>query len=100
MEYLLIEIVIFVFFFALHRYFKLKLFQNTKQTILFFAFLFVLGIVWDSLAVFRGHWVFPGSGLVGITIFLLPIEDYLFMILVPYLVLVSKGVIEKFSNKA
>jgi lycopene cyclase domain-containing protein len=100
MEYLLIEIIVFMFFFTLHKYFKLILFKNTKQTILLFAFLFVFGVAWDSLAVFRGHWIFPGSGLVGITIFLLPIEDYLFMILVPYLVLVSKGVIEKFSNKA
>jgi lycopene cyclase domain-containing protein len=51
--------------------------------------------VWDSVAIWRGHWVFPGPGLVGIKIGLMPLEEYLFALVIPYFILTTYSVLKK-----
>ncbi len=95
MEYLLIEIVSFLITLSVHRYYKLKLFRSRNQSIIFWFLVIFLGALWDNFAVFRGHWLYPGEGTIGINIGLIPFEDYIFMIVVTYAILVMYQV----SNK-
>ena len=54
----------------------------------------------DIYAVAKGVWKFPGSGITGIHLLTLPIEEYLFMLIIPYFVLVVYKTIDlKFSSK-
>ncbi len=89
MEYLsiLLLIIIIAIFFE-HKY-NLRLYHSRKERIIVVISLFLAGILWDYYAVARGHWIYPGSGLVGVFIFRLPIEDFLFMLVVPYSVLIT-----------
>lgn len=50
----------------------------------FFIISAVPFILWDILAIKQGHWYFNHELITGITIFSLPIEEYLFLILIPY----------------
>ncbi|MFB6204375.1 MAG: lycopene cyclase domain-containing protein [Candidatus Nanohaloarchaea archaeon] len=47
-------------------------------------FFFSVGVAWDSFAVLRGHWSFGSTGLTGIRIGVLPLEEYIFMVVVPF----------------
>jgi len=95
MEYLIIEIILAVLFFIIHKSFNVKIFRSRKQFIVFWTLIFLFGIVWDQYAVIRGHWLYPGKGILGIFIGKIPLEDYLFMVLIPYGILVAYQV----SNK-
>lgn len=55
----------------------------------------VVGVVWDHIAIGRGHWYFGQEYLLGPRIGLMPIEEYGFALIMPYFVLVLFGVIEK-----
>ncbi|MDD5254352.1 MAG: lycopene cyclase domain-containing protein [Candidatus Nanoarchaeia archaeon] len=95
MEYLIIEIVCFLITFGVHKYYKVKLFRAKSQMITFWVLTFLLGTLWDQFAVYRGHWFYPGKGLIGLNIGLMPFEDYIFIFVVAYAILVMYQV----SNK-
>lgn len=62
---------------------------------------FVVGVVWDTFAIWRGHWAFPPGKNVGIVIGLMPLEEYLFILIIPYFVLTVYKVIDsKFRGRA
>lgn len=46
--------------------------------------IFIFGMIWDYYAVSNQHWIFPGPGLIGTRIYGLPIEEFLFFLIVPY----------------
>jgi lycopene cyclase domain-containing protein len=56
---------------------------------------FLIGVIWDSYAVYKGLWNFTGTGLIGIKIGLLPLEEYLFFLIVPFSILTAYKVLEK-----
>ena len=95
MEYLLIEIGLLIFFFLMHRIYKVKLFKNKNKFVKFWLFVFIFGIIWDWFAIVRGHWYYPGSGILGIFIGVIPLEDYLFMVVVPYGLLVAYQILNR-----
>ncbi len=88
MEYLFILLVFLCSALLLKWRYSLHLFPSLKSAFLCFSTLFVFGISWDYLGAIRGHWVFPGTGLLGIFIGPLPIEEFLFMIIVPLWIIV------------
>ncbi len=55
-----------------------------KNLLLSLLILFLIGFIWDHLSVQMGIWTFSSKEIVG-TLFGLPIEEYLFFILVPLL---------------
>lgn len=87
-EYLIILLGLIVVSFFLHKRFKVKLFENNKQMIVFYFIMYGVGIIWDNFAIYRGHWSYPGVGLTGIYIGLAPLEDYIFLLVCTYFVLV------------
>ena len=95
MEYLIIEIVMFLIVFLIQKHYKVRIFRKRNQFIVFWSCIFVVGVIWDQYAVFRGHWIYPGDGILGIFFGEIPLEDYIFMILVPYAILTAYQI----SNK-
>lgn len=52
-------------------------------------------IAWDTYAVSHQQWIFPGNGLLGVYIGILPIEEYLFFLKPPYFALTLATVIRE-----
>jgi lycopene cyclase domain-containing protein len=96
-EYLLLLVSILIVCTIVNLIFKLQIFNSTKQAVVVLVSLFVVGTFLDSFAVLRGYWSYNTNGnfFVGIKIGLLPLEEYMFMIVVPYMILTIFGQIRK-----
>jgi lycopene cyclase domain-containing protein len=66
---------------------NLKLFESAKQGVLVLGSLFVIGTALDTFALTRGYWHYDEKFFVGIKIGVMPLEEYLFMIVIPFLTL-------------
>lgn len=75
--------------------YKIHLYHSFKEELIYIVVLLALFVPMDIFAVSRGVWAFPGNGLLGIHIFNLPIEEYLFMIIIPYFSLIVYKYIDK-----
>ena len=95
MEYLIILLLFLASAVFIRWRYPVRLFHSRKEMLIFFAVIFVIGVIWDSFAIFRGHWAFPGTGLIGIEIGLMPLEEFLFVIIMPFWVLTVYKIIEK-----
>lgn len=95
MEYIIILAILFLFSIFLDFKYRIKLYNSRKERILIPILFFIVGFVWDTYAVYRGHWTFEGSGLIGIKIGLLPLEEYLFFLILPYFILTLYRVLKK-----
>ncbi len=84
MEYLIVLLVLLLLAVFIEWKYKIHLYHSRKERYFVILFFFIFGILWDHLAIWRGHWSFDGSGLLGITIGLMPIEEYLFVLIVPF----------------
>jgi lycopene cyclase domain-containing protein len=78
--------------------FKIRLFNSFKEGIVFFLLVWILTMPMDFYAVSKGIWSFPGTGTIGIRVFNVPIEENLFMIVVPYFVIVLYKIVNKKLN--
>jgi len=97
-----IQILLLVYFFFLFLNSKLKIIVYHKPThALFISLIFLaLGYLWDSYAVSQGHWLFNSEKLINIKISNLPIEEYLFFIIIPYCsISLHKTIYQQFINK-
>ena len=94
-EYPLILLGFLVVSIFLHKHFKLKVFDSKKQLIYFYTLFLIIGTIWDNFAIYRGHWFYPGKGITGIFIGLMPIEDYFFLVITSYFGLVLYQTIRK-----
>ena len=74
--------------------FRVHLYRTRKERILISLIFFVIGVGWDSISTIEKLWVYPGNGLVGIWIGVLPIEEYLFSLVVPFWILTVYRVVE------
>ena len=61
---------------------------------------FIIGVLWDTFAIWRGHWVFPAGNNLGIVIGLMPIEEYLFILVLPYFILTIYKIIDSKFKKS
>ncbi|MBI2575309.1 lycopene cyclase domain-containing protein [Candidatus Woesearchaeota archaeon] len=95
MEYLMIELGLLALFFLLQKHYKVTVFKTGKQLILFWLIALAIGITWDWYGITSGHWIYPGSGILGIFIGVIPLEDLIFFFSVPYGILVIYLVLEK-----
>lgn len=97
MEYLLLLASILIICIIVNLKFKLQIFSSTKQAVVVLVSLFVVGTALDSFAVLRGYWSYNTNGnfFVGIKIGALPLEEYVFMIVIPYMILTIFGQIRK-----
>jgi lycopene cyclase domain-containing protein len=74
--------------------FHVHLYRTRKERILITLIFFVIGVAWDSISTIEKTWIYPGNGLIGIWIGVLPIEEYLFSLVVPFWILTVYRVLE------
>lgn len=86
-EYLIIlSIILLTTIFIEHKW-NIHLYHSRKERFIVTLHIFLFGMLWDYFAVYREHWIFPGNGLIGIRIYGLPIEEFLFFLIVPFFAL-------------
>ena len=69
-----------------------------KSLALSLFILFIIGVIWDQISVRLGIWSFSEDKIIG-NLFGIPIEEYIFVIFVPLLVItVYSLVIEKIEK--
>jgi len=69
-----------------------------KNLAIALVILFFIGVVWDQISVKLGIWNFSDDKIVG-NLFGIPIEEYLFFIFVPLLVIAVYTLINKIMKK-
>lgn len=95
MEYIIILLFLLCVQLFLEHKFHLHLYKSRKERFIIPLIFFVIGIAWDSFAVARGHWSFNMDKLLGIKIGYLPIEEYLFFLIIPYSILTIYRVLKR-----
>ena len=68
----------------LHRRYKLKVFKTRLHLLAYYAVVLFIGIVWDYVAISRGHWFFGEKFLLGPRFGLMPIEELGFILILAY----------------
>ena len=71
---------------------------NFKNLVICLFILFIVGVIWDQISVRLGIWSFSQDKILG-NLFGIPIEEYLFFIFVPILVITVYTLINKISKK-
>ncbi len=62
----------------------LKFWRNFRALISSIGLLVLIFGSWDIFAAWRGHWYFNRAGIIGPKIANLPVEEWLFFIVVPF----------------
>ena len=71
---------------------------NFKNLAISLFILFIIGIVWDQISVRLGIWSFSDGKIIG-NLFGVPIEEYIFIIFVPLLVITVYTLMNKPTKK-
>ncbi len=95
MEYISILLLLLISAITLEYKYKVHLYHSRKERFLIVGLFFIIGVAWDHLAVYRSHWNFPGNGLSGMKIGLIPLEEYLFILILPYWILTVYKILDK-----
>jgi len=99
-EYFLILLVLFFFALFIEKKNHIHLYKSRRERFEIVTFFFLFGVIWDSFAIFRGHWIFPIEKTLGITIGVMRLEEYLFVLIIPYFILtIYKLFDSKFRKK-
>ena len=83
LEYLLFNIIVVsgpIFFGSLRRFYFM---DRWREAVLSSLFVAVPYLIWDALVTDR-HWMFNQEYVLGITLFRLPLEEWLFFLTVPF----------------
>lgn len=94
MEYLLILSLMALSALILRIAIGVQVFASWRHAIATIGVCLVVGTAWDSYAIARGHWSFDEAFLLGVEIGYMPVEEYLFIVIVPLWVLVVYRAIE------
>ncbi len=98
-SYILILSGILLSAYALHMYFHLHVFRTTSHMFAYIFTILLLSTIWDYFSVWENIWAFPAGGTIGLRIGILPIEEFLFFLIVPYFGLTIYKVFEKRFDK-
>lgn len=94
MEYFFILIGLLLITVILQKIFRIHLYASKKQAIVIITLFFIIGVVWDTIAISRGHWLFPPEHSSKWIIGKMPIEEYAFMLIQPYFILVVYSILK------
>lgn len=98
-EYLIILIILLAISLLIEINSPIKPFSNLKERIAIGVLFFVIGVSWDSFAIWRGHWIFPQGQNLGLTIGYMPVEEYLFILILPYIIIALYVFVKARLNK-
>ena len=99
MEYLATLFLVFLVSVILKLMYRIQLFESVKEGLLMIISLLVIGSLWDTYAILRGFWSFEEEFFIGINIGVMPLEEYLFMLIIPFLVLVLYRIVTRRSHR-
>ena len=71
---------------------------NFKNLAITLIILFIIGVLWDQISVRLGIWNFSDDKIIG-NLFGIPIEEYIFIIFVPLLVITVYTLVNKSPKK-
>lgn len=97
-EYALILLLLLVITIFLHRRYKIKIFKSRSHLLIYYIIVLFIGIVWDHIAISRGHWSFGEEFLLGPRLGLMPVEEWGFILILAYFGQVIYKTIEKQLN--
>lgn len=83
-KYLTVLFLSGIFPFILSFYPALKFWRNLKALILTLLIELLIFGGWDVFAAWRGHWYFNPDGIIGIKVINLPVEEWMFFIIIPF----------------
>lgn len=83
-KYMTVLLLSVFFPLLLSFYPALKFWRNFKALIFTLSIIVIIFGSWDILATRRGHWYFNPQGIWGISIVNLPLEEWLFFIVIPF----------------
>jgi lycopene cyclase domain-containing protein len=83
-KYMMALVLSGIFPLLLSFYPPLKFWRNFRALIFSLSMLVAIFGAWDVFAAWRGHWYFNPEGVSGINIINLPVEEWLFFIVVPF----------------
>lgn len=83
-KYMLLLVISVFLPLALSFYPPLKFWRNLKALLLALILIVIIFGSWDVFAVWRGHWYFNPAGISGFKIINLPVEEWLFFIVIPF----------------
>jgi lycopene cyclase domain-containing protein len=95
MEYIAILVVLFSLGLYMEHRWKIHLYESRRERVLVVLIFFLIGVLWDTFAIWRGHWYFNEEKLIGVTIGLMPLEEYLFILIVPFWIITTYKVLTK-----
>lgn len=95
MSYLQILIILVLVSVFLEWKYKIHLYKSRKERFLIPTVFFVIGVIWDWYATANGHWNFNFENLTGVRIGIIPLEEYLFILIVPYAILTAYRVLRR-----
>lgn len=98
-EYIITLIGILLGTFLIEKMYHIHLYKNRQERLEIIGLFFFIGIIWNSFAAARGYIEFPYWNNIGITIGYLPLEEYLFWLVIPYLLLTIYKIIDKDYRK-
>ena len=87
MEYIFILLTLALLTASVQYFYKIRIYSSFSQMIFAVIIYLVVGISWDTYAIWQGHWIFPSDKILGPKIGLMPVEEYLFMLIIPYFIL-------------
>jgi lycopene cyclase domain-containing protein len=97
--YLISASILLVAALTLEVIYREHLFKHLKARIVWIFVFLLVGIIWDTYGLIHGHWVFTGKGILGIYIGVLPLEDFLWFLAVPYFCLTVYKTVHIVSDK-
>jgi len=71
------------------------LYHSEKERVTISLIILISMIAWEFTSVHTNVWLYPGSGVIGIFFFGLPIELFLFYLVLPYFVFTIFELIHK-----
>jgi hypothetical protein len=93
---LIVIILLFILCFILEKEYRVVLYNSKKERLIVAGAIFIVLMIWELLNRFVYQaWLYTGRGLVGIYIFGLPLEIYLFYLVGPYFAFIMYELIQK-----
>lgn len=83
-EYAAILLILLLVTVFIHSRYKIKVFKSKSHWLTYFAILITMGVVWDHIAISRGHWFFGEEFMLGPRLGLMPIEELAFVVILGY----------------
>jgi lycopene cyclase domain-containing protein len=79
---------------------EINFYKPFRRLFLSIGIPFAVFIIWDVIAVAKGHWSYNEKYVAGVRIFNLPAEEILFFLIIPFCALFTWEAVKYFMRKA